>query len=133
MYNDNSVKFLVKDDDKRLVYGIVYEPDVVDTQGDYTDSIEIEKGAHRFMEFYQDIGEAHFVTSPDIKLVESYIAPADFDITNPITKELQKVQKGSWVIVVKVYNDKVWDEVKDGKLTGFSFEGTARGEDEKTD
>lgn len=125
---ETNVNFLIKDDDKRLVYGIVYEPDVIDTQGDFTDAVEIEKGAHRFMEHYQEIGEAHFVTTPDLKLVESFIAPSDYEVNNPITGELQKVNKGSWVIVVKVYNDKVWEEVKNGSLTGFSFEGTARGE-----
>lgn len=30
---------------------------------------------------------------------------------------------GEWVIMTKVYNDQVWQEVKDGKYKGFSIEG----------
>lgn len=30
---------------------------------------------------------------------------------------------GEWVIMTKVYNDEVWNEVKDGKYKGFSIEG----------
>lgn len=30
---------------------------------------------------------------------------------------------GEWVIMTKVYNDQVWQQVKDGKYKGFSIEG----------
>jgi hypothetical protein len=30
---------------------------------------------------------------------------------------------GEWVIMTKVYNDQVWQEVKNGKYKGFSIEG----------
>lgn len=31
--------------------------------------------------------------------------------------------KGTWMISMKVYNDQVWQDVKDGKVKGFSIEG----------
>ncbi|MGQ7174092.1 XkdF-like putative serine protease domain-containing protein, partial [Escherichia sp. R-CC3] len=37
------------DEEKRLVYGIVYEPDTLDAHGDFTDAETIEKAAHEFM------------------------------------------------------------------------------------
>jgi len=37
---------------KHLVGGVVYEPETVDSQGDYTDKEEIEKAIERFMEKY---------------------------------------------------------------------------------
>ena len=119
-----STTLVVKDEEKRLVYGIVYEPDVVDTQGDYADAEEIEKACHRFMKHYQEIGPRHFETDPDLCLVECYIAPCDFEMAGPYGK--QDVMKGTWVIAVKVESEQVWSDIKSGKLTGFSFEGTAR-------
>lgn len=113
-------RLIVKDEAKRLVYGIVYEPNVVDSQGDYTDADEIEKACHNFMLNYQEIGRRHFETSPDIKLVECYVAPENLGING------ETVRKGAWLICVKVFNDEVWKEVLSGELTGFSFEGTAR-------
>ena len=35
-------------DEQKLVYGIVYEPDVPDAHGDYMTAEEIEKAAHGF-------------------------------------------------------------------------------------
>ena len=34
---------------RKLVYGIVYEPEVKDTDGDYASADEIEKAAHDFL------------------------------------------------------------------------------------
>jgi hypothetical protein len=31
--------------------------------------------------------------------------------------------KGTWMISMKVDNDEVWQDVKDGKIKGFSIEG----------
>jgi hypothetical protein len=31
--------------------------------------------------------------------------------------------KGTWVVKMKVLDEKVWDEIKQGKLNGFSVEG----------
>jgi hypothetical protein len=31
--------------------------------------------------------------------------------------------KGTWMISMKVDNDEVWQDVKDGKVKGFSIEG----------
>lgn len=41
------IKVLTKaDDEKKLVYGIVYEPDTPDAHGDFMTAAEIEKAAH---------------------------------------------------------------------------------------
>jgi hypothetical protein len=31
--------------------------------------------------------------------------------------------KGTWMISMKVNNDKIWNDVKEGKVKGFSIEG----------
>jgi hypothetical protein len=41
----------------------------------------------------------------------------------------ESVKKGSWIIAVKVNDDKLWSDVKSGKLTGFSVAGIAAFQD----
>jgi len=109
-----------KADDRRLVYGIVYEPNVVDGQGDFADADAIEKACHKFMTNWQKLGLMHKRATPDLKLVECYIAPVDFHLNG------EEVTKGSWVIGVHVDNERIWEAVRAGKLTGFSLQGFGR-------
>jgi len=104
------------DVEKHLVYAEVYLPDVEDAHGHYMDKEGIEKMAHGFM-------KAANTTQIDVQhdnntdygcyLVESFIArKGDPDYAD-----------GAWVGVVKIENPKIWKMIKDGDLTGFSFEG----------
>ena len=104
------------DDEKRVVYGIVLEPDVEDAQGDIISASEIEKTAHRFMKESRIIGEQH-QRAVQAEVVESYISPDNLVINR------KKVKSGSWVMAVKVHDDKLWKGVKDGLYTGFSVGG----------
>ena len=110
-------------DDERLVYGVVYEPDVADAHGDFADAGEIRDMCHGFGVHYalakSDNGVEHFADLPReaVAVVESYIAPVDF------TLGVQPVTKGSWVMGAKVFDDALWKGVKDGTFTGWSFEG----------
>lgn len=113
------------DDEKRLVYGVVYEPGVVDIQGDYTTAEEIEKAAHRFMENLQR-GKAfvdinHSDQPIDAVVVESFVAPCDFVYDGSSFV----VRKGSWVAVTHIRDEKVWELVK-SELKGYSMAGTGR-------
>ncbi len=122
---------LVKDatnEEQRLVYGIVYEPGVEDAHGDTMTAAEIEKAAHGFMTHYArlegDSGTDHLakVGRHDVTIVESSIAPADYQLGG------QTVKKGSWVMAAKIWNDQLWKGVRTGKFTGWSFEGYGRRE-----
>lgn len=112
-----SVPFVKKDTAKRLVYGVVYEPDVVDSQGDYANSEEIEKACHLYMEMYQKASVEHGEVNERIRVVENYCAPVDMTLGD------QKVVKGTWIQVMKVHDDEAWAKVESGELTGFSMEG----------
>ena len=46
---ERPVRIIKSDAKKRYTLGVVYEPDVVDSQGDWTDAKEIERAAHAFM------------------------------------------------------------------------------------
>lgn len=83
------LKVIAKADDaQRLVYGIVYEPNVADAH-------EIDK-QH---DFQSGVGE----------VVESYIAPSDFEMSDEVIK------KGSWVLVTKA-SDEIWEQIQKGEI-----------------
>lgn len=106
------------DDDKRLVYCIVYSPDEVDAHGDAMKAEEIEKAAHNFLfEGRTDQVDKQHDEDPDEgRIVESYIIGKS-DANFPDDPE------GSWAVVIKVLNDDTWAEVKKGEITGVSMQG----------
>ncbi len=104
--------------EQQLVTGVVMEPDVKDSHGDFQSSEEIEKASHNFMLKSQTIGLQHKKKGP-VEVVESFIAPDNLKIGG------QKVIKGSWIMTVKVHDKKIWKMVKEGKFTGFSIGGFA--------
>ncbi|WP_214783256.1 XkdF-like putative serine protease domain-containing protein [Exiguobacterium sp. s183] len=110
------VKLLKRDEAQQIVYGVVYEPDVVDAHGDFMDASEIEKAAHVFLKEFRNIDKQHDFTSKVGEVIESYIAPADFELGG------QTVTKGTWMMAVKVVDD-VWQSIQKGEYTGFSLAG----------
>ena len=111
------------DKKQHLVGGIIYEPDVADTQGDWTDDEEIEKAKIGFMEAYADDtnrikimhkGKAHF-----FPIIECFQPEHD-------TKKGKDVIKaGAWWMMIRVKDPEIWQEIEDGKLNGFSMGGRA--------
>lgn len=107
-------KIVKSNHEKKLIYGIVLEPDTVDAHGDIISKEEIEKSCHFYMLNSQTIGLQHEEVAP-ARVVESYIAPVEFQLGKG------QVKKGSWVLAVKVLDDDKWKKVKQGKFTGFSI------------
>lgn len=116
---DHEVR-MIKSSEERIVFGVVLEPDEVDSQNDTVPAHEIEKAAYRFMEEFRNLGKQHKeLVNGKLVLLESYIAPIDFEI------EGQKVKKGTWLLKERVVDDSLWEAVKAGKFTGFSIGGSA--------
>jgi len=106
--------------DEHYVLGIVLEPEVVDAQNDIYSADEIRNTAHEFMQKYRTIGLMHKGGINDkVKILESYIAPCDFEADG------QPVKAGTWVMAVKVLDEDLWKACKSGELTGFSIGGSA--------
>ncbi|MCY9097432.1 XkdF-like putative serine protease domain-containing protein [Bacillus inaquosorum] len=113
------VKVLAKEaDEQKLVYGIVYEPDTVDAHGDFMTAAEIEKAAHGFLKDAREIDKQHDFQGGVGAVVESYVAPADFEMNG------ETIKKGSWVLVTKA-SEEIWEEIKKGEITGYSMAGIA--------
>lgn len=122
---ETTVRLLTKSDDpQKLVYGVVYEPDVEDAHGDFMDAETIEKAAHGFMEEYQNIDKQHDFKTSAGKVVESYVAPSDMTVGDTT------IAKGTWVLVTKA-TDELWESIQKGEFTGYSLAGTAEVEEVK--
>ena len=112
--NSRILKF---DEEKRLVKGVVLEPDTVDLQGDIILKETIEHACYSYMEKSRIIGFRHKEQAKDVVLVENYIPENDTFINNDLVKA------GSWVIALKVYNNEIWNAIKGGELNSFSIGG----------
>jgi hypothetical protein len=103
---------------ERLVYGVVIEPGNIDTDHEWTDEENIRKACHLFMKHFQEFGIEHEIVLPNgLVLVENFIAPDNFIMNG------QAIKKGSWVMAHFVKDDIAWQDILDGELTGYSFEG----------
>lgn len=118
---EREVKLLKSEStEERFVLGVVLEPNVVDSQNDYESPDDIRKAAHLFMEEYGELGTQHTeMVTGKLKVLESYIAPSDFEMGG------EKVNKGTWVMGIRVVDDGLWADVKKGAFTGFSIGGSA--------
>ena len=115
------------DIDKGLIYGVVYEPFKRDSHGDHTSPEEIENAAHNFLPS-SVMNIDHKDNSPEVEVVESFIAPCDFTYSRNGAKSLDKEQviKGAWVLVTKVHDADLLESIRNGERTAYSLEGTAQ-------
>lgn len=104
---------------ERIVMGIVYEPDTKDSQGDWANEDEIREAAYSFMESEQVYKINHEGSGASIRVLESFIAPVDYEL------EGEKVKKGSWMLGSRVVDEDVWEKIESGELTGYSMAGMA--------
>jgi hypothetical protein len=128
------VAILKLDEEKRIVYGVVLDPYIVDTQGDWSPPSEVEKTAHDFMEQSRTIGLGHKRETEAVP-VESFLMPY------PTQEEYEKamhgephkvfkfkfgegfVHSGSWVLGTKVKEEGTWQLIKSGELGSYSIGG----------
>jgi hypothetical protein len=108
------------DDEKRMVYGVVYSPDETDTQGQYSNTEEIEKAAERFMKSGKTamVDKNHDEKAEQGFVKESWIKK-DIDPLFPAEKN------GAWIVGIKIENEKTWEEIQKGEIAGLSMQGTA--------
>lgn len=115
---------------KQIVYGVVLEPNVLDTQSDFMRPQDVEKTAHGYLKKairgkssvskLQHRTQAFFKGKPGLVPVESFIAPCDFTYEG----SSEPVTKGSWVLGLHVEDPQVWEGVMRGDYSGFSVGGS---------
>lgn len=126
------------DSEKRIVYGIVLDPYMIDAQDDYVSPKAIEETAHDWLSKSRIIGFDH-TAKADAFPVESSIIPypskEDYEkamegkphraYRMPFGEDV--VHSGSWVLGTKL-GDSEWDKVKEGKLNAYSIGGYGKRE-----
>ena len=124
------LQFTKVDEEKHVVYGPAMVPDMLiyrkDQQGrEYYVKFSKETIAQIAEKFHRDnclfnISLAHEVDVNDCFVFTSYIIDRENGI-DPV--QFKNVADGSWIVGVKVENDKVWDMIKNTDLLrGFSVE-----------
>jgi hypothetical protein len=97
------------------VYGEVYAPLQIDTDGETMAAGDIKKMAHDFLASGKvdaiDVNHSH-VMADGVEVVESFIA----------RKDDADYREGAWVLGVRMKEGAVWDAVKSGELNGFSMD-----------
>lgn len=118
MQTQLAINFSKADDEQGVVYGIVYAPDEIDTQGDTANATEILKASYLFMKngnmsWCVDI--EHSLENIDAYVCESWIVKE----SDPFFKEV-----GAWAVGIKVEDEAIKEAIKNGEIKGLSMYGT---------
>lgn len=113
-----------EDGTEHFVMGVVLVPDETDAHGDFYNVDDVRNAAHSFMENGGIRKIMH-----DGKPIEGVVVLETF-LTR--TEEVHKDDSGSstfpvgtWMMAMRITNQKLWKMVLNGEFTGFSMGGTA--------
>ena len=109
------------DEEWQRVYGIVYAPDEVDTDGDTASADVIKNAADNFMRAgrTQNVDSKHSFKAEQAYVAESWIVK-DGD---PYFAET-----GAWAVGIQINDRQLWERAKAGELAGLSLAGQGYGE-----
>lgn len=107
--------FVIKkvNDEKQIVTGEVYAPNVIDSHGDMMLPDDVEELCYKFLAqgLNDHIDIMHNNKPALATAVESFIA-----------RGMPEYNEGAWVMSVKIYDQDLWADVKAGKYSGYSME-----------
>lgn len=120
MTNEQKPTMVIKSQSKRIVIGVVYAPDTMDTDGEFMSEEDIESMAYAFVKTgkVNNIDVGHNFRESGCQVVESFVA----------RKGDPDFKAGSWCLGVHVIPDDLWADVLSGELNGFSFAGPVKKE-----
>jgi len=114
-------RIIKADKTAHYVTGVVYEPMVEDTQGNYMTAEEITKAAYGYARNGMGADLQHnFEPMEGATVVESYVAKCDETIDG------QEIKKGTWMMTMEITDDSIWEAVQKGEITGFSMGGVGQ-------
>lgn len=112
-------RILKADAGSHFVTGIVYEPMVEDTDGNYMTEEEITKAAHWFAKNGNKVDLQHsFEPLDGAVVVESSVTKCDMEL------EGQAIRKGTWLMTVEIQDEGIFQAIEKGEITGFSMGGS---------
>lgn len=107
--NEKEINIIKSDAPMHYTLGIVYEPNVVDAQGDYSTSPEIEDACHDFMRRLQ---KSNTVTSRAVQIIDSLIKGKDAQIDITDFYDTEDIEKGAVGLMHKDWSDTNGDIVE---------------------
>lgn len=103
---------------KKIVVGVVYEPDKTDHDGDIASAQEIEKAAWSALKNHAVVNKNEHGSQPvGAFLAESYIVKAN---------DPDEFLEAGWAAVIKIEDDALWSEIEKGEISAFSMGGVAQ-------
>lgn len=122
-------------EDKRIVTGVAMRANYYILRGKdevgedcyiYQTASDVEEVVQKFMKERRtkDVNINHKGEKVDgVYLFESFILTDKHKLDYP---EFADVELGSWIVSYKVDNEEVWQQIKEGKLNGFSIEAAGQ-------
>ena len=129
---DSEVKAMeFQDDEKQIVYSVAMRPNMLiprkDINGEPAMVFYSEETVYNLQQnFFKNSSHIGTTINHDKNLRKDVYAFESWIVEDPEKDKAtllgMQVQKGDWVTAQKIENAKVWQDVKSGKLTGFSIE-----------
>lgn len=111
------IRIIKTDKLKKFIYGVVYEPNAVDTQDDSAGAPLIQNTAHEFLKMglVNMVDEQHDFEPGKGKIVESFILRGE-------DPNFPNVNKGAWCVVIEP-DESVIEAIERGDIGGLSLAG----------
>ena len=119
-FSKATIEIVKSEDEQRLVWVIVMVPNRVDHENQWASSETIEKACHIWMANGLKVFLEHSIPIDSVKVVENYTVLEDFKLGGRL------ITKGTWIAVMHVPNDKIWEMIKSGDLKGGSVRGMSK-------
>jgi hypothetical protein len=116
--NQRLVTISKTDEEERVIKGVVYKPNELDSQEDWMEPQEIKKAAYDFMKNLRltNVDTKHDLNTVDAFVCESYIAKAE---------DPDGYVEGAWVVAMKIEDEILWQDILKGEYESFSMWGQA--------
>ena len=131
MFDDELKAMEFKDDEKRVIYSVAMRPNMLiprkDINGEPAMVFYSEETVNDLQQnFFKNNSHNGATINHDKNVRKDMYAFESWIVQDPekdkATSLGLQVQKGDWVLAQKVDNPEVWEDIKSGKLTGFSIE-----------
>ena len=131
MFDDEMKAMKFQDDEKRIIYSVAMRPNMLiprkDINGEPAMVFYSEETVNDLQQnFFKNNSHNGATINHDKNLRKDMYAFESWIVQDPekdkATSLGLQVQKGDWVMAQKVDNPEVWEDIKKGKLTGFSIE-----------
>ena len=131
MFDDEKALLQFQDDEKRVIYSVAMRPNMLiprkDINGEPAMVFYSEETVNDLQQnFFKNNSHNGATINHDKNLRKDMYAFESWIVQDPekdkATSLGLQVQKGDWVMAQKVDNPEVWEDIKKGKLTGFSIE-----------